>query len=762
MDKIKRLVLASVFVLLSFHSFAQETEIKKADDFEFSAQLAMAESDYMVTAGDVYRLLFSANGNSVNYTMIVDTSYKIRVANLAVLDVKGKSYPALKKQVEEIVIKNYPLSGVQFVLEKPAVFYVTVQGEVKHTTEVRAWSLSRLSSVLDNILTEYSSTRKIQVTSADGKKNTYDLFLANRFGKLTQNPYVRPGDVITIGRRDRRVTVSGEVERPGTYELMDGENLQALISYYGNGLTELADTSRLTLIRNRESEDVSGNITYLTASDIDADLQLNNGDSISVSSIGDLRPSVIVEGIIDIPNVDEGEGEEVKIQKPADTFYRTTVKFYNGENYANFVRRIRGIFNQYSDLENAFIDRGGSRIPVDIRTMLDSADYVSDYNVKKSDRLIIPFRQYLSKVVLEGEVTSVVELEAWPLRRLSDIISEHLTAYSSTRRIKVTTIDGKATEYDLFKASRLGDMSQNPYILSGETISVGRMERRVVITGEVERPGTYELMDGENLDALINYYASGLTEFADMTRLEITRQIDNNNNNNNKVGSLLYLTEEEANSDYELYLYDTVHIPSYKDLKPVAFIEGAIQASEGVALDASNRKEIRITPGMNYSTFVRDVRNLFGATSDLEKAYIIRGDKNIPINLFEILYDVTYQTEEFVLPYDILIIPFRQYFVSVSGAVHNPGRYPYIPDRTWDYYIGLAGGFVRSQNTGDAVVITDINGKKLSKKAIITPETNIEAKTNSFGYYFNQYAPVATTLLSIVTSILSIVAITAK
>ena len=137
----------------------------------------MTDANYMVTAGDVYQLLFNANGNAINYTVIVDTSYKIRVANLAVLDVRGKTYSSLKKQVEEIVMKNYPFSGVQFVLTQPAVFYVTVKGEVTKTTEVRAWGLSRLSTVLSNVLTDYSSTRSIQVTSADVSEPEKDFGL---------------------------------------------------------------------------------------------------------------------------------------------------------------------------------------------------------------------------------------------------------------------------------------------------------------------------------------------------------------------------------------------------------------------------------------------------------------------------------------------------------------------------------------------------------------------------------------------------------
>lgn len=753
----KKRIFFSFLMIFSFCLFAQEDELKATDSLENSAQLAMTEANYMVTAGDVYQLIFNANGNAINYTVIVDTTYKIRVANLAVLDVRGKTFSSLKKQVEEIVMKNYPFSGVQFVLTQPAVFNVVVQGEVIKTKEVRAWGLSRLSSVLENNLTDYSSTRKIQVTSADGKTRTYDLFQATRFGKLSQNPYMRPGDVITIGRYDRKVTVNGQVERPGTYELLQGENLKTLISYYGGGLTEFADTTRVTLVRNHGGEEKAGNFSYLSKSDIDSDFALNNGDVISISSLTDLLPSVIVEGIIEVNDTNNAE-EGVKLEKPTDTSYSVSVKFHKGENYATFVRRITGIYTQYSDLENSYFERNGEKIALNIRMYLDKADLKSEYNVDASDRIIIPYRQYLSKIIIDGEVKSVVEENAWPLRRLSSIIADNLTPYSSTRNVIVTSIDGSVRSYDLFKASRFGAIDQNPYILSGERITVGRMERRVNISGEVERPGTYELLEGENIQSLINYYGSGFTEFADISRIEITRLIDGNNNNNN-IGRILYLSEDDLNNDYELYLYDSVTIPSLKEMKPVAFIEGAIYVSDGVALEASNRKEIRITEGMNYATFIRDNKSLFGATSDLQNAYIIRGDKNIPINLFEYLYDVSFYSEEEVKPYDILMIPFRQYFVTVSGAVHNPGRYPYIPDRKYDYYVGLAGGFIRSQNVHDAVIIRNINGKRMSKNDFITPETNIEAKTNSFGFFFNQYAPIVTTILSILTSALSIVAI---
>lgn len=452
--------------------------------FSGSVQEAMSNPDYRVTAGDVYSLTYAANGTAVSYTIAVDSTYRIRVSNLAVLDVSGKSYLTVKKQVEEIVQKNYPLSGVQFVLLNPATYKIVIKGEVTQTTERSVWALTRLSSVVSGITTPYSSVRDITVTSANGNKKVYDLFKASREGDLSQNPYLRPGDVITINRILRKVTISGSVERPGTYELMKGENLKELIEYYGNGLTELADTRRIELTRFLETK----------------------------------------------------EGNE-----------------------------------------------------------------------------------------------------------------------------------------------------------SGEKI---------------------------------------------------------------------YLNQDDFNANYPLECFDVITVYSYKSLKPVMFVEGAIQVNEGVSLESSTRKIIQFESGTDYAYLIRENNSLFkSAVADTKNAYIIRGEQTIPINLDNILYNSSYNTKILVQANDVLVVPFRQYFVTVAGSVNAPGRFPYIPDRTADYYIGLAGGFDKTQNFANAMNIVDINGKKLKSTDIITPETTITAKANSFTYYFTRYSGVLTVLASLITTTISVITV---
>jgi protein involved in polysaccharide export with SLBB domain len=457
------------------------TPITNAADF-LNPQLAMSNAGYRVTAGDIYTLAYAAGGVPVTYQIAVDTSYRIRVSNLGVINAAGKTFLQLKSEAEAIVANNYPLSGVQLVLTRPAVFTVYLKGEVHTAAEYPAWALSRLSSLLSgNRLTPYASLRNVSVTSSGGQTRTYDIFKAQRDGDLTQDPYLRPGDTVTVNRVERMVTVRGAVERPGTYQILGGENLSELVFRYGNGLTPVADVSRMELIRYVGGESESGEKLFLVGKDIEDNFRLSNLDTVYIPMITDLMPVMFVEGAVQLLNV---ETEDV-----LSGANRLTVRFNEGENYASLVQRNRGWFSPVSDTRNA---------------------------------------------------------------------------------------------------------------------------------------------------------------------------------------------------------------------------------------------------------------------------YLLRGEERIRMNLNPMLYDSSYRSAYYVEEDDTLVIPFRQYFVTVAGAVARPGRYPYIPDRTWEYYVALAGGFDPIKNAFERVTITDITGKRLSKGEEITPETIITAPANGGLYYFNQIAPVITTALSIITTSLSV------
>ena len=708
----------------------------------------------------------------------------------------GLSYLQLKSQVENLVVKNYPLGGVQFVLASPAVFTVTVTGEVGTTTEHYVWALTRLSEVLTSNLTSYSSRRKITVESSSGKSKTYDLFLADRDGDMSQDPYLRPRDKIVVGRYNRKVSVYGAVERPGTYELLEGENLKELVTKYANGLSEYADTNNIVLQRKINSTSFSGDTIYLASNAITENTALENADVINIPSRRNMSEVMFFEGAVGAlaggmisvtgevtavnnsnlsvktgtntsttKDIDKEKEKEInttsfltdtkEIENPV--INRIPVQYLEGENLATLVRRASNCFVSMSDLRSAYIVRNGERFPVNLEKCLYDSRYMSDYIVMRDDVLYVPYMQTTSMILLTGEVKKTLEVNAWPLQRLSTIIKSNLTDYSSSRDIEVIGIDGTKKIYDLFKADRYGQMDQNPYIRPGETVKLNRISRVVTVKGAVERPGTYELLEGENLKDLVETYGNGLEPLADTSRIELYRKLSDNNS----AGKKIYLSQEDLDNNTELLCYDEVTVSSYMDLQPVVFVEGALKISDSdTGLSGTTKITATFTEGEDYAFFVRRNRDWFSAESDLDKAYIIRGEEIISMDLNPMLNDSSYYSNIKLESNDRMIVPFRQFFVSVAGAVINPGRYPYIPDRKWDYYVGLAGGFVKTANAGESVTIQDVDGNKYSKRMDITPETTITANTNSPLYYFNQYVPVITTILSLISSTISILAIT--
>lgn len=366
------------------------------------------------------------------------------------------------------------------------------------------------------------------------------------------------------------------------------------------------------------------------------------------------------------------------------------------------------------------------------------------------------------KVTIKGEVAQTVIKHASALDRLSNVYYDGLTSFSSDRKVTVISSSGVRRNYDLFKARRGGDLSQDPYLRPDDTVIVNRAERKVTIYGAVERTGTYELLEGENLKDLVEVYGAGLLVRADTSRIEISRILDADKSS----GRRIYLDNAAIEGNYPLLNYDIVSIASYDDLSKVMFLEGAVRtqlqsevetAGSGMQADISGKLVIHINDNTRYAFLVRAYSGYYLPTADLKNAYITRGDDVISIDMEKILYDPSYYSDFTVEEYDTLNIPFKQYFVTVAGAVNLPARYPYIPDRGWEYYIGLAGGFNTDKNTMAKIKIVDMNGKKHKKKEAILPEYTITASSNSFTYYFSKYAPVVTTLLTAASTIATLV-----
>ncbi len=353
-------------------------------------------------------------------------------------------------------------------------------------------------------------------------------------------------------------------------------------------------------------------------------------------------------------------------------------------------------------------------------------------------------------VLIKGEVSRPGYAMGWGFSRLSDLIADRLTKYSSLRDIEIVDESGKSRKFDLFHAALNSDLKKNPIVHPGDTIIIHPYDREVYVKGEVRREGAFQLLKGETLFDLINVYADGFTKMADISRLHIIRF----NTGNGGTGTVYLKSGSDNLKSVLLDDMDLVVVPSRTSTLPVVFFEGALGIKTGSRSPVSARIPWPITEGQRISTAVTNLpKGSITPVSDLERAFIIRKETNefIPVNLAKIVYEHDYSDDMILEGGDRIVIPLKLFTVYVGGAVSSPGPYPYVAGKNYMEYIMMAGGFNTEQHAGTAVYILDRDGKRYSEDRIIQPEDKIFAPKNSPLYILtDKIGPVVTTTAAIV------------
>jgi len=342
--------------------------------------LAVNNPDYPVSPGDVYTLAYNREQGIVTQILIVEPNMTVDLSIFSVVQAESLTFVEFKRTVEERVRTAYPKSLPRVTMRATGVFEVFMKGEVNKTGYKLAWGLSRLSEIIEDNLTPYSSIRNVQVRSSDGMTKYYDLFRAFRFGERSQDPFVRPRDTIGVSKYDREIRVTGEVRRPGTYQILRGEQLKELINNYCDGFTVTADGSRIELYRynpERKSEEIE----YLDLTDgFEEEVVLSNGDSIFVPSNRELLPIIYFEGAIILDGAD-----------PQERFanYRKKHTIRDGETLYTALRSVE--LSAQADLSACYIRRKKEKIFIDLGDYLYNYDPSKDIVLQPLDCIIIPY-----------------------------------------------------------------------------------------------------------------------------------------------------------------------------------------------------------------------------------------------------------------------------------------------------------------------------------------------------------------------------------
>lgn len=225
--------------------------------------------------------------------LIYLNGYTIEQATAEIKSRMQSVYPALRSGQTKL---NVSLGSVRSIK-------VTIIGEV---VQPGTYTLSSLTSLFNALYlsggpTENGSLRNIEIVRGNRVIETVDFYSFLQHGYLDKNIRLEDQDVIRIPVYEKRVSVDGEVKRPGLYELKEGETLSDLIQYMG-GFSDNAyrGIAKLTQIDDKER----------SVKDINADLfdryVLKNADSVYFGSILErFTNRVVIEGAVYRPGVFE-------------------------------------------------------------------------------------------------------------------------------------------------------------------------------------------------------------------------------------------------------------------------------------------------------------------------------------------------------------------------------------------------------------------------------------------------------------------------
>lgn len=293
-------------------------------------------------------------------------------------------------------------------------------------------------------------------------------------------------------------------------------------------------------------------------------------------------------------------------------------------------------------------------------------------------------------------------------------------SYRNIELIRNNKIFKKIDLYDFLTA---GDLSSNLSLQNNDIIRVPTYTTRVEVTGEVKRPGLFELKEGENFERLL-LYCSGFTENAYTKNIQLTTATDAE-----------YKIETIPKSAFKTIVFKSGD--KLKIGKLLSSFENMVSISGAVYRPF----EYELVDGMRISDLLNKAD---GLTDDAfaERALILRRDEKlqaeiIGVNLLDIIANPDSDENILLVKNDELIVSSiselkEDQNIVIAGEVSNPGEFAYAKNLTLYDLIIMAGGFKTSAS--NKVEIGRISDSTTKETKIITLEIDplLESNTQNF------------------------------
>jgi protein involved in polysaccharide export with SLBB domain len=629
---------------------------------------------YVLGVGD--QVTISIFGNSLlNEKYEIAQDGFIRPPFMRPIFLKGISI----ENAEQILIRNYQqryqFTPGQFavVLDVARTITINIVGEViepgSYTIPATYTAVSALRFAGGP--SDIGSLRNIELIKSDGKRQKLDLYEYLQNPSIAYNFFLEQNDFLYIPTAKKVVGIRGAVKRPLRYELLEKENLLALIDYTG-GLNANAYRSNIQVKRFENDRERIINVNLRDLADKKQDFTLLDDDEVVINVIPkEFDNFVKIDGAVQLPNryelLDSMRILDLVQMALLEKEARTDVLFVKRKRTDNTRQYIR------VNLDEALVNPNAAN-----NLLLQAEDEVTVFlQSKYAD---------FATVTVSGAVRNPIE---FPFD-----ISENLTLEDAI--LLAGGLDPEANDYAYLIRKNRTNLKEVDYIRinvrqvmerpnSAENISLMPFdsitvlanptftdEFQVQVQGEVRSPGAIKYDKSLTLrDALT--LAGGLKLSAAANQIEVFRLIIGEDETRTMVAQVEINENLELTSgiDFRLEPFDLIVVrrkPNFELFKTVR-LDGEVKFPGTYAL-------------LDYNERIFSVIERSGGLTNkafMEGATLFRQEDNVGFVIFqldEVMRDKNSRSNLILKEGDIITIPEQRDLVGIIGATKAPELYP--------------------------------------------------------------------------------------
>ncbi len=504
------------------------SELFDTPTLNFEPNLKLATPvNYVLGPGD--ELQISVYGiQEFSDAVPVTVEGKVNIQYVGQIAVAGMTIEAASVKIKNAIAKVYSTvrsgqSQVGISLSRIRTIKVTLIG----SKQPGNYSVSSLATVYNALFlgggpAKNGSYRNIELIRNNKLYRTIDLYRFLVHGNQSDNIGLKDNDVIRIPAYSQRVTLEGQVKRPGIFEMKAGESFQDLLSF-ASGFTESAFTASVSVLQKTDKE---FKVKDLKAAEFKL-YKPRSGDSFTVNKIlNRFENRITIEGAVFRPN---------------------TYSYYDGMRIADLIARADGLkedaYTARATIVRLRPDFTKESVSVNLGKALQG-DYQANILLKKEDVVtvysILDFKEEY-KVTIDGEIKKPGTYDYNPALTLNDLLVQAggLTGSASkrvevARMIQSETIDPSTTSrVQLFSIEITpgnNEQADNFVLAPFDVVNIRKMAvyekpEMVTVSGAVQYGGKYVLAEKQEKVYSVLQRAGGLSPLADVKGVKIKRPI---------------------------------------------------------------------------------------------------------------------------------------------------------------------------------------------------------------------------------------------